>query len=197
MKTKTELRQEYRQLRKQLSGAEVNDLSQKIAKQVGNWLEGQESLMQFHLFFPIAKFNEVNTFYLQQLLEQRGKTLYTSQVNREEDRLDTLLLPSEAAFFLDEWGIPVPQESLRVPTTKIQVVFVPLLAYDSSGHRLGFGKGFYDKFLSSLEQSVIKVGLSFFPAEDAIPPEPHDGPLDYCSTPDRIRAFFRQPSRKK
>ena len=191
MKTKTELRQEYRQLRKQLSGAEVNDLSQKIAKQVGNWLEGQESLMQFHLFFPIAKFNEVNTFYLQQLLEQRGKTLYTSQVNREEDRLDTLLLPSEAAFFLDEWGIPVPQESLRVPTTKIQVVFVPLLAYDSSGHRLGFGKGFYDKFLSSLEQSVIKVGLSFFPAEDAIPTEPHDVPLDYCITPDRIRAFVR------
>lgn len=191
MKTKTELRQEYRQLRKQLSGAEVNDLSQKIAKQVGNWLDGQESLMQFHLFFPIAKFNEVNTFYLQQLLEQRGKTLYTSQVNREEDRLDTLLLPSEAAFFLDEWGIPVPQESLRVPTTKIQVVFVPLLAYDSSGHRLGFGKGFYDKFLSSLEQSVIKVGLSFFPAEEAIPTEPHDVPLNYCITPDRIRAFVR------
>ncbi len=191
MKTKTELRQEYRQLRKQLSGVEVNDLSQKIAKQVGNWLEGQESLMQFHLFFPIAKFNEVNTFYLQQLLEQRGKTLYTSQVNREEDRLDTLLLPSEAAFFLDEWGIPVPQESLRVPNTKIQVVFVPLLAYDSSGHRLGFGKGFYDKFLSSLEQSVTKVGLSFFPAEDAIPTEPHDVPLDYCITPDRIRAFVR------
>lgn len=191
MKTKIELRQVYRQLRKQLSGVEVNDLSQKIAKQVGNWLEGQESLMQFHLFFPIAKFNEVNTFYLQQLLEQRGKTLYTSQVNREEDRLDTLLLPSEAAFFLDEWGIPVPQESLRVPTTKIQVVFVPLLAYDSSGHRLGFGKGFYDKFLSSLEQSVIKVGLSFFSPELAIPMEPHDVPLDYCITPDRIWTFSR------
>lgn len=191
MKTKIELRQDYRQLRKQLSGVEVNDLSKKIAKQVGNWLEGQESLMQFHLFFPIAKFNEVNTFYLQQLLEQRGKTLYTSQVNREEDRLDTLLLPSEAAFFLDEWGIPVPQESLRVPTTKIQVVFVPLLAYDSSGHRLGFGKGFYDKFLSSLEQSVIKVGLSFFSPEVAIPMEPHDVPLDYCITPDRIWTFSR------
>ncbi len=191
MKTKTELRQAYRQLRKQLSGDELNDLSQKIAKQVGNWLEGQESLTQFHLFFPIAKFNEVNTFYLQQLLEQRGKTLYTSQVNREEDRLDTLLLPAEAAFFLDEWGIPVPQESLRVPTTKIQVVFVPLLAYDSSGHRLGFGKGFYDRFLSSLDQSVLKVGLSFFPAEEAIPTETHDVSLDYCITPDRIRAFAR------
>lgn len=191
MKTKNELRQEYRQLRKQLSGEEVNELSRKITNQLGLWLEGQDNLMQFHLFFPIAKFNEVNTFYLQQLLEQQGKILFTSQVNREENRLETLQLPLDAAFFLDEWGIPVPQESLRVPTTKIQVVFVPLLAYDSSGHRLGFGKGFYDKFLSSLEQSVIKVGLSFFSPEVAIPMEPHDVPLDYCITPDRIWTFSR------
>ena len=191
MKTKNELRQDYRQLRKQLSGDEVNDLSRKITKQLGAWLEGHEGLTHFHLFFPISKFKEVNTFYIKQLLEQQGKTLFTSQVNRDENRLDTLQLPPDAAFFLDEWGIPVPQESLRVPTTKIQVVFVPLLAYDSSGHRLGFGKGFYDRFLSSLDQSVIKVGLSFFPAEEAIPTDPHDVPLDYCITPDRIRAFVR------
>jgi len=190
MKTKNELRQDYRQLRKQLSGEEVNDLSRKITKQLGNWLEGQEDLTHFHLFFPIAKFNEVNTFYIKQLLEQQGKTLFTSQVNRDENRLDTLKLPPDAAFFLDEWGIPVPQESVRVTAAKIQVVFVPLLAYDKSGHRLGFGKGFYDRFLSSLEQPILKLGLSFFTPEETIPVEPHDVPLDYCITPDRIWSFF-------
>jgi 5-formyltetrahydrofolate cyclo-ligase len=189
MKTKNELRQDYRQLRKQLSGDEVNDLSRKITKQLGIWLEGQEDLTHFHLFFPIAKFNEVNTFYIQQLLEQQGKTLFTSQVNRDESRLDTLQLPPDAAFFLDEWGIPVPQESVRVTSTKIQVVFVPLLAYDKSGHRLGFGKGFYDGFLSSLEQPVLKVGLSFFTPEESIPVESHDVPLDFCITPDQIWPF--------
>lgn len=189
MKTKNELRQDYRQLRKQLSGDEVNDLSRKITTQLGTWLKGQEGLTHFHLFFPISKFKEVNTFYIQQLLEQQGKTLFTSQVNREENRLDTLQLPPEASFFLDEWGIPVPQESVRVTATKIQVVFVPLLAYDKSGHRLGFGKGFYDRFLASLEQPVLKVGLSFFTPEEAVPVEPHDIPLDYCITPEQILKF--------
>ena len=192
MKTKNELRQDYRQLRKQLSGDEVNDLSRKITTQLGTWLEGQEGLTHFHLFFPISKFKEVNTFYIQQLLEQQDKTLFTSQVNREENRLDTLQLPPEASFFLDEWGIPVPQESVRVTATKIQVVFVPLLAYDKSGHRLGFGKGFYDRFLASLEQPVLKVGLSFFTPEEAIPVEPHDIPLDYCITPEQILKFNKQ-----
>ena len=189
MRTKNELRQDYRQLRKQLSGDEVNDLSRKITKQLGNWLEGQEGLTHFHLFFPIAKFNEVNTFYIKQLLEQQDKTLFTSQVNRDENRLDTLQLPPDAAFFLDEWGIPVPQESVRVTSTKIQVVFVPLLAYDKSGHRLGFGKGFYDRFLASLDQPVLKLGLSFFAPEERIPVEPHDIPLDYCITPGQIWSF--------
>ena len=192
MKTKNELRQDYRQLRKQLSGDEVNDLSRKITTQLGTWLEGQEGLTHFHLFFPISKFKEVNTFYIQQLLEQQDKTLFTSQVNREENRLDTLQLPPEASFFLDEWGIPVPQESVRVTATKIQVVFVPLLAYDKSGHRLGFGKGFYDRFLASLEQPVLKVGLSFFTPEEAVPVEPHDIPLDYCITPEQILKFNKQ-----
>ncbi|MCE2779180.1 MAG: 5-formyltetrahydrofolate cyclo-ligase [Algoriphagus sp.] len=189
MRTKNELRQDYRQLRKQLSGDEVNDLSRKITKQLGIWLDGQEGLTHFHLFFPIAKFNEVNTFYIQQLLEEQDKTLFTSQVNRDENRLDTLQLPPDAAFFLDEWGIPVPQESVRITSTKIQVVFVPLLAYDKSGHRLGFGKGFYDRFLASLEQPVLKLGLSFFAPEERIPVEPHDIPLDYCITPGQIWSF--------
>ncbi len=191
MKTKSEFRQAYLQLRKELSGEDVKDLSRKITEQVRSWLKGQESLNHFHLFFPIAKFNEVHTLYIQELLQGQGKTLYTAQVNREENRLDTLQLPSETTFFLDEWGIPVPQESVRVASTQIQVVFVPLLAYDKFGHRLGYGKGFYDEFLSGLVQPVIKVGLSFFSPEEGLPSESHDVPLDYCITPDRIWEFTR------
>ena len=189
MKTKKELRQSYRQLRKQLSSQEVNEWSRKIAQQLAHWLDGKADLEHFHLFFPIAKFNEVNTFYIKDLLEEQGKVLYTSQVNREGSQLDTLKLPLDAAFFLDEWGIPVPQESLRVSPTKVQVVLVPLLAYDEKGNRLGFGKGHYDTFLGSLSQSVIKIGLSFFSPEAVLPVESHDISLNYCITPEQVWVF--------
>jgi 5-formyltetrahydrofolate cyclo-ligase len=71
----------------------------------------------------------------------------------------------------------------------VQVVLVPLLAYDGKGNRLGFGKGHYDTFLGSLPHSVIKIGLSFFPPEDTLPVEPHDIPLNYCITPEQVWAF--------
>ena len=189
MNTKPELRSHYRQLRKGLSSDTVEELSKKISQQFLGWLESHPDLNHFHFFFPIDRFNEVNTFYIKDALDQQDKVLYTSQVNREETALETLKLPKDAAFFLDEWGIPVPQESIRVSSSKIQVVFVPLLAYDRKGNRVGFGKGYYDSFLNSLSPSVFKIGLSFFGPEEEILPEAHDVPLNCCITPEKIFTF--------
>ena len=76
-----------------------------------------------------------------------------------------------------------------VSPSKIEVVFVPLLAYDKSGNRVGFGKGFYDSYLSKLKPEVIKIGLSFYPPEETIQPQTHDVPLDYCITPEKVFTF--------
>jgi 5-formyltetrahydrofolate cyclo-ligase len=191
MKNKQDLRTAYRQLRKSLQPAVIEAKSQAINAQLLDWLADRSHLQHFHLFFPIDRFNEVNTFYIKESLDQLGKTLYTSQVNRGETELETLKLPKLVAFFLDEWGIPVPQESIMVSPNKIEVVFVPLLAYDLSGNRVGFGKGFYDSFLSKLKQDVIKIGLSFYEPEEGIQPDIHDVPLDYCITPEKVYSFRR------
>lgn len=189
MKSKQDLRSAYRQLRKSLQPAVVEAKSQAINSRFLNWLEDKSHLQHFHLFFPIDRFNEVNTFYIKDTLEHLDKTLYTSQVNRGESELDTLKLPKDAAFFLDEWGIPMPQESIMVSPQKIEVVFVPLLAYDQSGNRVGFGKGFYDAYLNKLKPEVIKVGLSFYGPEERIQPDLHDVRLDYCITPEKVFTF--------
>lgn len=189
MKTKQELRSAYRQLRKGLKSEEVEAKSKAITAQFQKWLEQKRELQHFHLFFPIDKFNEVNTFYIKESLDQLDKTLYTSQVNKGNTELETLKLPKEAAFFLDEWGIPVPQESILTSPNKIEVVFVPLLAYDKVGNRVGFGKGFYDSFLCKLKPEVIKIGLSFYGPEEQIDPESHDIGLNYCITPEKVFTF--------
>ena len=69
------------------------------------------------------------------------------------------------------------------------MVFVPLLAYDKQGNRLGYGKGFYDRFLAQCKSEVIKIGLSFFAAEDEIPHSDTDIPLDYCISPEHTYKF--------
>lgn len=189
MKTKKDLRSAYRQLRKNLQPAVVEAKSKAINTQFLDWLKDKGHIQHFHLFFPIDKFNEVNTFYIKDSLDEMDKTLYTSQVNRGDTELETLKLPREAAFFLDEWGIPVPQESIMVSPNKIEVVFVPLLAYDQSGNRVGFGKGFYDAYLGKLRSEVIKIGLSFYGPEERIEPEAHDVRLDYCITPEKVFTF--------
>lgn len=189
MKSKQELRSAYRQLRKKLQPSEVEAKSKAIKAQFLKWLSDKSHLQHFHLFFPIDQFNEVNTFYIKDSLEEMDKTLYTSQVNKGITELDTLKLPKEAAFFLDEWGIPVPQESIMVSPSKIEVVFVPLLAFDRFGNRVGFGKGFYDSYLSKLKPEVLKIGLSFYDPEERIEPESHDVRLDYCITPEKVFTF--------
>ncbi|WP_026951896.1 5-formyltetrahydrofolate cyclo-ligase [Algoriphagus mannitolivorans] len=188
-KTKADFRSEYRQLRKNVPHDRVQEMSRQICLQFLNWLEGHPELQHFHLFFPIDRFNEVNTFFIKEHLDSMGKTLYTSQTNKQSTALETLLLPKEAEFFRDEWGIPVPQESIKVSPSKIQLVLVPLLAFDLQGNRVGFGKGYYDSFLAALDEKVIKMGLSIFHPEERIDPEPHDVRLDYCITPEKIFTF--------
>ena len=62
----------------------------------------------------------------------------------------------------NKYGIPEPINGIQINSDIIDVVFVPLLAYDSKGNRVGYGKGFYDRFLENLGSKTIKIGLSFF-----------------------------------
>jgi 5-formyltetrahydrofolate cyclo-ligase len=100
-----------------------------------------------------------------------------------------ILLQENTTISISEYGIPEPLEGIEIATSQIEVVFVPLLAYDSKGNRVGYGKGFYDRFLSQCSKDVIIVGLSFFEAEDRIETNATDIPLDFIVTPEKIMSF--------
>ena len=79
----------------------------------------------------------------------------------------------------------------RFKSVKIEVVFIPLLAYDLKGNRVGYGKGFYDRFLKKLSKNTNKIGLSFFLPENYISDcSNHDIQMDYCVSPEKVFNFL-------
>ena len=72
----------------------------------------------------------------------------------------------------------------------LDLIFIPLLAYDLEGHRVGYGKGYYDRFLKLTNKSSLKIGLSFFDPINKIQDiDDNDVKLDYCITPTQVHKF--------
>jgi 5-formyltetrahydrofolate cyclo-ligase len=73
---------------------------------------------------------------------------------------------------------------------KTQKLKLPLLCFDKHGHRVGYGKGYYDNFLGDCRPETIKIGLSLFEVEDEIDAiYADDVPLNFCVTPDKVYPF--------
>jgi 5-formyltetrahydrofolate cyclo-ligase len=91
---------------------------------------------------------------------------------------------------MNSWGITEPESGELVSPKCLDMVLVPLLVFDKQGKRVGYGKGFYDRFLSQCRSNVLKVGLSYFkPIEKIGDADTYDIPLDICVTPDEIWYF--------
>ncbi len=185
---KNELRIKYKRLREELSADEIENLSLQIANQTLQLPIWDYSF--YHLFLSISEKREINTEALLHILQGKDKNVVLSKSDFETHRLTNYLLTDSTILKNNAWGIPEPQGGIEIPPQQIEVVFIPLLAFDESGHRIGYGKGFYDRFLSACTMNTLKVGLSFFEAEPEIPGIlSSDVPMDYCVTPERIYAF--------
>lgn len=185
---KKDLRKKYKELRSQLSVTELEELSLTIANQLLKMDIWQKTY--YHLFLPIEKQSEINTEYILQILAGKDKEIVVSKSDFESGLMTHYLLTDNTKINTNSYGIPEPIDGLEVPVSKIDVVFVPLLAFDKNGHRVGYGKGFYDRFLLESKPETIKIGLSFFEAEESISAIlPSDIRLDFCVTPKEIIAF--------
>ncbi len=185
---KKELRAKYRALRQQLTEDEIEDKSLAIANktlQLDIWEN-----TYFHLFLTIEEQKEVETEFLLQILAGKDKEIAVPKCSFVDCAMTNYLLTDNTKFHKNEHNIYEPVDGIEVPISKIDVVFVPLLAFDKTGHRVGYGKGFYDKFLAQCNEEVIKVGLSFFEAEDTIEGVfESDIRLNFCVTPNTIYEF--------
>lgn len=143
----------------------------------------------YHIFLQIPEKKEIDTSFILSVLQGRDKNIVIPKIQTENTLINCLLTDS-TLIKKNAWGISEPVDGLEVPSIKIDVVFVPLLAFDTLGNRVGYGKGFYDYFLKDCRPNVIKVGLSLFkPVSKITDINPNDIPLDYCVTPDKVYSF--------
>lgn len=114
---------------------------------------------------------------------------------REQGEMDFFSVTSQDVLEKNKYGILEPKldSAQTCETSKAKLIFVPGLAFDSLGHRLGSGQGFYDRFLSSLK-GVIKVGVAFRLQlhKEHLPSDPWDLPMDWIITEKNITGLVRR-----
>lgn len=185
--TKRDLRLDYKRRRSNISSQFLSNASSSIAKnalQIPIW-----NYNYYHLFMPIVENKEPDTSFLLSILQHKHKNIVLPKVSGSH--LKHYLLKQDTRLHKSEWNILEPVGGLEVSPKEIDVVFVPLLAFDKNGNRVGYGKGFYDGFLVECRPQTIKVGLSLFgPTADAIDVFEKDISLDYCVTPDKNYSFI-------
>ncbi len=147
------------------------------------------AIMTLHSFISIRKFNEVDTSFILERIWQEFPRIRTAapRIDPVSLEMDSFVFPEDGELVENEWGIPEPVGSESVEPSETDLVLVPGLAFDRNGHRVGYGKGFYDRFLGKCRADCLKIGLSFFEPVDYIG-DVHDGyvRLDFCITPERV-----------
>ncbi len=185
---KNALRKQYKALRQQFTEAERASLSLSIANRLLHLPIWDKTY--YHVFLPIEAQNEVNTEFILHLLWGKDKEILVSRSDFQTKTMTHFLLTDNTRLQKNEYGIPEPSNGVQVPVEQIEVVFVPLLAFDKNGNRVGYGKGFYDRFLKECKPEVLKIGLSFFEPVDCIEEvHPADVRLDFCVTPEKVYHF--------
>lgn len=186
--TKKELRKIYLQKRLDLSEVQYQQLNQRLCDHFFQAVK-LSGVKVIHTFLPIIRTREVNTWLIVERLKKDFPQIEISvpRINNQTSKLEHYFLESREQLKNNTWEIPEPVHGVPTRTDKIDAVLVPLLAFDKKGHRLGYGRGFYDRFLAECRPDCLKIGLSFFEPEEKIDGiNDKDIALDLIVTPDKV-----------
>ena len=183
--TKGELRKIYLEKRLSLTEEEYRLFNEQLCKNFFSNIDLSD-IHLLHTFLPIEKTKEPDTWLIIRKLKKDFPHVRVCipKINNQTSMLDNFYFDGEDQLEKNTWGIPEPKQGIPVPTEKIDAVLIPMLAFDKQGNRIGYGRGFYDKFLATCREDCKKIGLSFFPAiEGTVPSAHYDIPVDYVITP--------------
>ncbi len=163
--TKNEARKKYKDIRNLISEELVGLASLSICKQL---IDLELADKTVHVFLPIKRLKEVDLWEFINHCYAENITVCTSVSDFENHTMKTVLLNHETELKENDWGIPEPVNGKEISSRNIDIVVVPLLYADGNGNRVGYGKGFYDRFLADCKADVEKIGVNFFTSKEDI-----------------------------
>lgn len=185
---KVDLRRQFLQKRKELTASDKDALDVKISDSFFLFLP--QSVFTVHIYLPIKCKYEIDTWPIIRKLWAMNINTTVPVIDQETLSIKCFLLTPETASIENEWQISEPVNAPLIEHCVIDLVVLPLVAFDLRGYRVGYGKGYYDKLLASFQHQPIKVGLSYFdPVPEISDLHNFDLPMDYCITPGRLFKF--------
>jgi len=191
MKTKKEWRTHFQSQRLALTLEDRELRSLQLAQQYLSLFE-KELPAVVHLFLPITSKAEIDTWIILKKINEAYplvKTV-TSVIADDQQSLETIEVRIDTPMLINSWGIPEPINRIHFPAKAVEEVLTPLLAADHKGYRLGYGKGFYDRFFENCSMSVVRTGLNFFPEiKEDLPHDAWDVKLHRLISPEGVHDF--------
>ncbi len=187
-KNRNSIRSEILHKRDKITPAERSILSKRISSNLIDWIQRYEYNKQGYTFQAVMVYlsmnSEVETWKLvEYLLEQERKIIAPVVNTKSEDLIPKQIQNLDGDLVLHRYGMLEPRESCPVfPTHQLQLILVPAIAFDRNGYRLGYGKGFYDRFLPTCPNAVtVGIGFQVQIVDDTFP-QPWDVPVQYVFT---------------
>jgi len=189
--TKDDLRDIYLKKRLALSDQSCSMMSHTISEKFIEKFD-LERLNVLHSFIPLIKNKEPDTWIIIDWIRTKFPDTRISlpKVVEKTHVLENFYFDNRFPLKKNKWGLEEPTQGETTLSSDIDLVIVPLVAFDQKGNRVGYGKGFYDKFLADCRPDCKRVGLSFFEAVDSIDDiNTLDVPLHHCITPKNFYTF--------
>ena len=177
------IRKDFLSQRLSLTALQCREASENICTQFFQHLP-LAGVTTLHCFLSLEKKNEPDTSLMIDQLKKNYPKIRIAVPAVDEHVMKHFLLDQSVKWEVNKWGIRQPMAGITVGDDQIDVVLVPMIICDRMGNRVGYGKGYYDRFLVNSRKSCLKIGLSFFePLQEVIAVAAHDIPLDGCVTP--------------
>lgn len=189
---KEAIRKIYKEKRLQISAAQINKLDDLMLINFQKLVMDIPALIM--TYAPIKKLNEFDPQLITDYcyFKNPGQQLFYPVINENKDaaEMHCVIVDDNTVFEPNKYGIDEPVDGIDMFKTEIDLVIVPLLGFDILGYRVGYGKGYYDRFLKLCRKDCLKIGFSYFDGVDKIEDTyDQDVKLDHCITPHHIFSF--------